>query len=155
MFCILTSYDTNKDPEYWRKAGLGPPANPVVQEQAMYSEERQREQIRMQVRAELEAEFEKKRQVERQAAWEREEKEREIQRRVAERERERERDYDRNQDWDYNRGGYSGGKGGKGQSGRPDGRYSRDWTVRLLWIITVIDIRCTRPYVCTWLSCYF
>ena len=58
--------------EYWRKAGLGPLANPVVQEQAKYSEERQREQIRMQVRAELEAEFEKKRQVERQAAWERE-----------------------------------------------------------------------------------
>ena len=124
------SYDTNTDPEYWRKAGLGPPAGPVHQEQTKYSEERQREQIRMQVRAELEAEFEKKRQVERQAAWEREEKEREIQRRVAERERERDRDrdYDRNQDWDYNRGGYSGGKGGKGQSGRPDGRYSRDWT---------------------------
>ena len=121
------SYDTNRDPEYWRKAGLGPLAD---QDQKKYSEDKQREQIRMQVRAELEAEFEKKRQEERQAAWEREEKEREIQRRVAERERERERerDYDRNQDWDYNRGGYSGGKGGKGQSGRPDGRYSRDWT---------------------------
>ena len=96
------SYDTNKDPDYRRKAGLGPRADPVVQEQAMYSEEKQREQIRMQVRAELEAEFEKKRQLEREAAYEREEKEREIQRRVAERERERERerDYDRNQDWD-------------------------------------------------------